>query len=734
MLWFFLFFFISGFCGILYEIVWLRLAMAQFGVTSALVSIVLSMFMAGLGVGSWISGWLMRRYESRASILGLRLYATAELLIGISALLVPLQLQWGRLLIEKTGMPSSGAYYLASGLWIALTLVPWCACMGATIPLAMASIKSSFQAQSSSSFSYLYIANVLGATTGAIVPLLLIELYGFHGTLKVGAACNVSLALAAFAFSRTIRPVPAAAPAQPQAEAISFPPTQSRRTLVLLFATGLTSMGLELVWIRQLTPYLGTMVYAFAAILALYLLSTLLGSKIYRAWGKLITDSSEMLWVGLGFSALLSLAASDPHFRFYDWLRPFIAIAPFSMMLGFITPMLIDRWSQGDPDRAGTAYATNVAGCIVGPLLTGFLLLPFISERWVVCILAFPWLLLGLNPRLTADGVQLSRRWAAYALVILSIQLGWVCRGFESQFPEKVVLRDNTATIIATTAENGGKQLLVNGVGITSLTPITKLMAHMPLAFMQRRPQNALDICFGMGTTFRALLSWGIPTTAVDLVPSVPKVFPYYHANGAQLLQSPLAHVVIDDGRRFLERTTEQFDVIAIDPPPPVEAAGSSMLYSEEFYAVLKQRLRPDGILQQWLPEGDPIVRSAVARALSESFPYVRLFQYSPAWGYQFLASHQPIPIQTGHDLASRTPDTAVRDLLEWPFEHSAEAEFDFILKREVPIAQMIAADPNAPAMHDDRPVNEYVILRKLRDNHFQPEALLTWYARTKNP
>ena len=89
MVWFFMFFLISGFCSILYEIVWLRLAMAQFGVTSALASIVISVFMAGLGLGSWGSGRLIRKYENRVRVPALRLYALAELLIGISALLVP---------------------------------------------------------------------------------------------------------------------------------------------------------------------------------------------------------------------------------------------------------------------------------------------------------------------------------------------------------------------------------------------------------------------------------------------------------------------------------------------------------------------------------------------------------------------------------------------------------------------------------------------------------------------
>src|SRR5438270_933914 len=87
--WFFLFFFISGFCGILYELVWLRLAMAQFGVTTALVSIVLSMFMAGLGAGSLGAGILLRRRASRISFPPMRLYALTELLIACSAIAVP---------------------------------------------------------------------------------------------------------------------------------------------------------------------------------------------------------------------------------------------------------------------------------------------------------------------------------------------------------------------------------------------------------------------------------------------------------------------------------------------------------------------------------------------------------------------------------------------------------------------------------------------------------------------
>src|SRR5690242_9983205 len=117
----FLFFFISGFCSILYEVIWLRLAMAEFGVTSAVVSIVLSSFMAGLGLGSLLSGYMISRYESKL-LSPLRCYALTELLIGLSAILVPYQFLWGKNLITNLALSSSWSYYCIAGLIIALTI------------------------------------------------------------------------------------------------------------------------------------------------------------------------------------------------------------------------------------------------------------------------------------------------------------------------------------------------------------------------------------------------------------------------------------------------------------------------------------------------------------------------------------------------------------------------------------------------------------------------------------
>ena len=713
MVWFFTFFLVSGFCSILYEIVWLRLAMAQFGVTSALASIVISVFMAGLGLGSWGSGRLIRKYEMRVRVPALRLYALAELLIGMSALLVPYQLLWGRKLLEWIGASSSWAYYLGSGTWIALTLVPWCACMGATIPVAMLAIRRRDPERSQRSFSYLYLSNVLGAVIGATFPLLLIELYGFRDTLKIGAACNGLLALSAMLLSLGRTEPSGPVRTEPATKGVaSRASSQGNRPLALLFLTGLTSIGMEVVWIRQFTPYLGTVVYAFASILATYLVSTFIGLQIYRLWSRRNRREGNLIWVLLGLFALLPLLAANPGIHISRLLRLMVGIAPFSGVLGFLTPLLVDRWSVGDPARAGKAYAVNVFGCILGPLLSGFLLLPLISERWVLFVFSLPWLLMAFRPA-GPSGKRLD--WQAgisYTVVLSALALVFTQKSYEDQFGHGEVLRDNTATIVAM-GEGRNKHLWVNGVGITGLTPITKFMAHLPLSFLDHPPKNALVVCFGMGTTYRSLMSWDIPVTAVELVPSVPRVFGYFHADGPALLRSPLSHVVIDDGRRYLERTYEQYDVITIDPPPPVQAAGSSLLYSKEFYAIIRRRLRPGGILQQWLPGGDPVVRASVARALKESFPYVRVFHSVEGWGYHFLGSESPLPNPTAAELAQRLPDKAATDFLEWGPESTPEGQFADVLKREISLDDLIQQAPSASALRDDRPVNEYYLTRR---------------------
>ena len=651
--------------------------------------------------------------------------------IGVSGVVVAPLLRYGHglLAVQQTSWESSG-FYLASAAWIALVMLPFCALMGATFPVAMAGIRAAFQGESARSFSYLYVANVLGAMTGTLASaFVMIELMGFARSLGVAAVANAAIATLAFGFSRSAgaanssgdRSLTAAARlVSRKVEGNGTGGRADRTTLALLFTTGMASLAMEVVWTRQYVPFLGPVVYSFAAMLAVYLAATAIGSRLYRRqWKSGGGVASEFVWQPLAIlascCALLPLVTADPRIPgpedaslAFGALRVALGIGPFCGVLGFLTPMLVDRWSGGDPDRAGRAYAVNAIGCIVGPLVAGFLLLPALGQRWTLILLALPLFGFGVfsAPKLSRLKLPVAALAAGVLLVVLT-------RDFEAVYPGAWIRRDYTATVIAD-GEGMDKILLTNGTGMTFLTPITKMMAHLPLALLNAPPRRALILCFGMGTSFRAALSWNIPVTVVELVPSVPKAFGFFHADGERLLRSPRATVVIDDDRRYLERTRDAYDVIVIDPPPPVEAAGSSLLYSTEFYQVLARRLRPGGILQQWLPSGDRTVVSAFAQALRASFPYVRTFRSIEGWGFHFLCSFQPLPRPSAAEMASRLPPAALHDLLEWGPESTAEAQFQAVLAKELPLEQLIDRAPGAPTLTDDRPVNEYYLLRRM--------------------
>jgi spermidine synthase len=248
---------------------------------------------------------------------------------------------------------------------------------------------------------------------------------------------------------------------------------------------------------------------------------------------------------------------------------------------------------------------------------------------------------------------------------------------------------------------------------MTALVPATKFMAHLPLLLHTGKPESALIICFGMGTSFRSALSWNIDTTAVELVPGVRDSFGFFHADADLVRHNPQAHIIIDDGRRYLERTREQYDVIVVDPPPPVSSAGSSLLYSEEFYRAAKRNLKPYGILHAWLPATDLPTEQAVVRSVANSFPHVQCFRSPADVGIHILASMEPINFFGAESLAYGMPMTAGTDLLEWSSGLTLPQYIAFIMSRPVQIDELLNPNPNV-RITDDRPFNEYFLLRRL--------------------
>jgi spermidine synthase len=705
-------FFLSGFCGLTYQVVWVRLALASFGVITPVLSIVISVFMLGLFAGSWLAGKTAGAFVSRTRLSAIWLYALAEVLIAAGAIAVPRLLASGVVCLLRAGESDSSAYLLSSSVILAGAILPWCICMGATFPWMMAYVKQRDRREGAS-FSFLYLANVIGAMAGTLVTAVVaVEMLGFKRTLLVAATVNVCIAVAAAALGvrhrKNVEQV--AAPVIPPRAAA---PRRARARILqaTLFITGFTSMAMEVAWTRAFTAVLATQVYSFAALLFGYLFGTWIGSLVYRrhlAAGR-VTPTAHLV-AALAAAATLPIIVNDPRLHLHI-AGVFLGILPFCALLGYLTPKLIDTYSQGDPDAAGFSYALNVLGCVLGPLCASYALLPLLGVKLTLLLLAAPYAVL-LALRTPRQAVAVS----ALFLVALLFNKTYEdeVQGFRGQ---GMVRRDHTATVIAY-GHGMEKRLLVNGVGMTHLTTITKVMAHLPLA-VTARPTAALAICFGMGTTFRSLLTWDIHATAVELIPSVKDTFPYFFDDAKDVLARREGKIVVDDGRRFLLRTSNTFDVITLDPPPPVEAAASSLLYSEEFYAAAKARLRPGGILQQWVPNTETRVVQAVARSLLDSFPYVQMYRSfegpgleESGFGYHFLASMQRIDVPAPEILAARMPQRAQADLVEWLQDKDAARFLHAVLEHELnPREFVLGSDAR---ITDDLPFNEYYLLRRL--------------------
>lgn len=715
----FILFLVSGFCGLLYQIVWLRLAFAAFGIITPVLSVVLSVFMLGLALGSWAGGKYIKYITDKTGKSAILFYALMELLIGLGGLLVPKIFALGQTVLLSSGAFDSFAYLSLSAVILAISILPWCICMGATVPLIMEFIKE-FNRDNTRGFSYLYLANVIGAMCGTVfTAVFLIELFGFSGTLLIAAFCNFAIAAAAIVlnFKKSYKK------SEDTFKDIFLeihPPADSNVLLSILFMTGFTSMAMEVVWTRAFTPQLRTTIYSFAGILTVYLLATWLGSWFYRKHSarQKVMDISSII-AHLSYFCFLPILAGDVRLENMlskDAMRAIllISIFPFCAALGYLTPKLVDEFSKGNPKLAGRAYAINTVGCILGPLFAGYLLLSVFGTRHSLVILSVPFVLYFayyFKETMTKNIIN-----AAFAGILVAGILSGSLFCFLNYdeialYKNGELRRDHVATVIST-GEGLNKKLLVNGIGMTTLTPITKFMAHLPLAIRDRKPSSALVICFGMGATFRSAVSWGIDTTSIELVPSVRDAFGFYFADADKILKKTNAKIVVDDGRRFLKRTSEKFDIITIDPPPPITSAGSGLLYSGEFYRILKTRLKEGGIMAQWFPFGEEMTFHAVLNSICSEFPFVRVFHSIDDWGYHFFASMQPFDMPSTENFVKRLPRSASADLTEWYKDKNPAPLYRKMIQKEIPAEKILPAGFKY-SITDDRPFNEYFLIRK---------------------
>ncbi|MDO8485309.1 MAG: hypothetical protein Q7S35_10240, partial [Candidatus Limnocylindrales bacterium] len=260
-------------------------------------------------------------------------------------------------------------------------------------------------------------------------------------------------------------------------------------------------------------------------------------------------------------------------------------------------------------------------------------------------------------------------------------------------------------------------ELWVAGTSMTLLTVDAKLMPVLPLI---ARPgsEDALVVAFGMGSAFRAALIAGLRTDAVELVPSVPRMFGYYYDDAAAVLADPRGRVIIADGRNHLELTDRRFDIIVTDPPPPIESSGASVISSREYYEAGRDHLTDGGIMMQWVPYGGPVLDFLDhIRTFASVFPEVTLVKGAGGYGIYMLGSTAPIAFAEA-DIRAVLGRPGVLEDISSAYDSPARTVDDWVrvVARQTWLtgdAVREAAGPG-PLITDDRPRPEYFLLRRV--------------------
>lgn len=760
----FLAFFLSGASGLIYQTVWVRMLTRYLGATTHATATVLVVFMAGLALGSFLAARFADRLRRP-----LALYCWLELAIGALGLLASFAVIKGvgefyvrmyDLIGERPGI-----LLAARVVFAVVCLLPPTILMGATLPLMVTFVTrvgEHFQA----GLGRLYALNTFGAVAGVLVTgLYLLGEFGERVTLGIAAGLNVIAGAIALTLARRQKTVTSRAttvPPDPAESADSIEPYRAsirRLALVTLFVSGLTALTYEILWTRLLVLVLGTSIYAFSIMLAVFLIGI--------AWGSLGASHDSQkghdplskygllqvingLWAALGLFVLPFLhdywlqVNSDP------WAMPgsslivgiltcVFMVLPVAYCFGRQFPLGV-RCCIDDPRfpgrSTGRAYAVNTVGTILGALLAGFFVLPVFGTTTPILFLGGVAILLGwLSLRLVPKPERGRRSLAAASLsavfalvvVMIEIQLGGNCyrhamiARVHYQLGEGIQIyawhEGSAASTVAAgrPTDQHTRSLMVNGHGMTVLCSETKIMAHLPY-YLAERPKRMLVICFGMGTTFRSATGYAdLHVDAVELVPEVFDCFRFYHSDWEEVLRRPNGHRHVDDGRNYLLKHRELYDVITIDPAPPLYSAGSVNLYTHEFFSLCKSRLTPGGVMCMWLPPAPKRELLMIMKSFREVFEEGTLWQGLDIAGFYLIGGRRSIKQTSGQVAALAEALSRIPDMLEWnaPVYGNTENLRQLYLLDSAALAKLVEG---VPAVTDDMPYTEFPLWRQIND------------------
>ena len=658
-------FFFSGFASLMYQMAWQRLLTLHYGVGAISITLIVSVYMFGLGVGGLAGGALAERIRDK-----LTLYFVVQLLLALFGFVsVPF--------LDFIGEHTTGSSYVLSLWYMTLFLIVPTVLMGMTFPL-LTKIFNRFVGEFLSTVSYLYFLNTVGAACGALfASYLFISFFGLHAAVYCAAA--IDIVLAALILRARFLPVP-----EPNHQRELHLPHQAdfegslgRLAYPAVFVTGFLAIGYELVWLRVIGVLVKASPYAFSTTVAVYLVGLGVGSfGVTRLWPRQSVVRTRNLFFLLQFLVGLYVATAfigyyyltsftplggitrasfssllHPSFVFpsvlsvnqflHDvfvlvdvvfWPLVFVFVPTVLMGASFPLVVYLSQIEEGKEGKTvGLAYFFNIGGNVLGGILTGFILLPIMGTSSTLLVFVAIGVLFGLfvtqvsgrqlrvGPKI---GVAVTLLAVAFALFPNGNRLYYVMHdspgeGFETFIEEG---RDG---VVVTQQKQDTTYNYINGLGHGGRPGYGFYYEAIEGLSLARQVENVLIIGFGTGSTTEMILKMDQvkKVTIVELNAAVLRnleKIPLF----AELLGEDRVDVIVEDGRRFLSRTDEKFDLIQIDALRATTSY-SNNLYSRQFFELASQRLKDGGVFMVWMDEYRVIPKTILA-----AFQHVRVYDF----------------------------------------------------------------------------------------------------------
>ncbi|KFA87676.1 fused MFS/spermidine synthase [Archangium violaceum] len=654
--------FCTGMTSLVFQIIWLRGFGIILGSTIYSMSCVITVFMLGLALGSFLMSRLLERGRWLAAH-PLAAYGGVELLVGLSALFVTWTLFTHQdFYLSLSGSPTAPLLMLLARQFTVCTLliaVPT-TLMGMTLPLVSQLVTDRRQV------SALYGINTIGGATGSIVSSFVLIYY--LGCVRAGAAAaalNGLIFCAAMLTSRYFPPVPAGAVDADDGVPAATAAAENRllgRPLLLTLAvfSGFIALSCEITWTRFLSLAFGNRVYVTSITLALILLFMGQAARMSSA----LLRGPDPLWRILLYSCAFTLISFSAAFLLerpaLQASHPGIVVLFILVMvvfpataLGLLFPLTLAARPSGMDNPAswvGLVYGFNTLASLVGSLASGYVLINLIGSNGLI---AFNSALLVLSLLGLVYAFRQHFKPSDHALAAVA-GLGFLAIILPRSTEVPPVVDTHSALVSSEDAhgifsvvrmDEGRLRVLNNRTDLVYLygDPTTQYVqesqAYLPILYAPQL-EKVLNIGSGYGITAGAFsrVAEVRSIEAVEIVPALVEHANLFSPGNHRYFDNPRVQVHVTDGRHFLATTPDRYDIISINVSDPY-LPGSSSLFSREFYEMARSRLKPGGVLAQHIFGPDV---ASLYHGIHEVFPHVKAI---PAYGngLTLIASTEPL-------------------------------------------------------------------------------------------